>query len=239
MIAENSLRQLLQECSLKGKSFLDVGSGSGLLSLAARNLGARVCSFDFDPESVECTRILKARFYPGDSNWDIFEGSILDQAFLASIGTFDIVYSWGVLHHTGNMWQAMRNLTGLVERNGSICLAIYNDQGLKSIWWGKIKKFYCSNSIGKAFVTLMTFPYLVGGTLLLSIINKQNVFSKYKTHRGMSIIHDWTDWIGGYPFEVATVDSIFEFFAVNKFVLKKIKTTRGVGNNEFVFQKIP
>ncbi len=51
--------------TLAGNSFLDVGSGSGLFSLAAMRLGAdRVHSFDYDPQSVGCTKELKRRFPP-------------------------------------------------------------------------------------------------------------------------------------------------------------------------------
>lgn len=53
--AERSLKQMLCIDNLEGKSFIDIGSGSGLFSLAARRLGARVYSFDSDPQSVACT----------------------------------------------------------------------------------------------------------------------------------------------------------------------------------------
>ncbi len=56
--AEESLKRMLEVDNLQGKSFLDIGSGSGLFSLAARRLGARVYSFDYDPKSVACTREL-------------------------------------------------------------------------------------------------------------------------------------------------------------------------------------
>ena len=50
--AEQSLRNMLEVDDLCGKRFLDIGSGSGLFSLAARRLGASVYSFDYDPRSV-------------------------------------------------------------------------------------------------------------------------------------------------------------------------------------------
>src|SRR6266496_6740116 len=94
--AERSLREMLQLDDLLGKSFLDVGSGSGIFSLAARRLGARVHSFDYDPESVACTAELKRRYFSNDSNWTIEEGSVLDEEYMLSLGQFDVVYSWGV-----------------------------------------------------------------------------------------------------------------------------------------------
>src|SRR5918911_286314 len=98
--AENSLRQMLECEDLKGRSFLDIGSGSGLFSLAARRLGARVHSFDYDPHSVACTMELRRRFCPEDAAWTVETGSALDADYLKRLGRFDVVYSWGVLHHT-------------------------------------------------------------------------------------------------------------------------------------------
>jgi 2-polyprenyl-3-methyl-5-hydroxy-6-metoxy-1,4-benzoquinol methylase len=51
--AQEALSAMLGTKSLQGKSFLDVGSGSGLSSLSAARLGVgRIHSFDFDPQSV-------------------------------------------------------------------------------------------------------------------------------------------------------------------------------------------
>src|SRR5438105_7182534 len=107
--AEESLKGMLEVESLAGRSFLDIGSGSGLFSLAARRLGARVHSFDYDPKSVACTQEVRRRFYFNDPDWVIERGSVLDESYLKSLGQFNIVYSWGVLHHTGAMWQALEN----------------------------------------------------------------------------------------------------------------------------------
>src|SRR5258706_9525667 len=141
--AEKSLRRLLECDTLAGLSFLDIGSGSGLFSLAARRLGARVHSFDFDPQSVACTKELKRRFFAADSQWAIEQGSVLDRAYLETLGTFDVVYSWGVLHHTGSMWVAIENAIGRVAmKGGKLFIAIYNDQGWKSHVWWFIKNCY-------------------------------------------------------------------------------------------------
>src|SRR5262245_17205365 len=140
--AEASLLSMLEVPDLTGKSFLDVGSGSGLFSLAARRLGATVHSFDYDPQSVACTKELRRRYFPGDAQWVIEEGSALDADYLAGLGEFDIVYSWGVLHHTGRMWQALENARLPVAPGGRLFIAIYNDSGSKSRRWARIKQAY-------------------------------------------------------------------------------------------------
>src|SRR3954471_13185049 len=117
--AERSLQQMLGVDSLSGRSFLDAGSGSGLFSLAARRLGADpVRSFDFDPSSVACTRELRRRFFPDDADWTVEEASVLDDDFVRSLGRWDVVYSWGVLHHTGAMWRALDLAQSAVGADG-------------------------------------------------------------------------------------------------------------------------
>ncbi len=234
-IAEASIKEMLRIDDLNGKTVLDIGSGSGLFSLVAHKLGAKIHSFDYDPASVACTQELRSRYFPNDPNWVVEEGSVLDEDFIKSLGSFNIVYSWGVLHHTGNMWVALENAASLVKKNGTLFIALYNDQGRKSKLWKKVKEFYCSGIFGKTIISCIFIPYFFSKALLSCVRRRENVFIEYKKNRGMSITHDWFDWLGGLPFEVATVEEIFHFFQDRGFVLNNIKTNNGLGNNQFVF----
>ncbi len=239
--AERSLKTMLGVANLEGRSFLDVGSGSGLFSLAARRLGARVHSFDYDPQSVACTKELKRRYFDDDAQWAIEEGSVLDKDYLTSLGKFDIVYSWGVLHHTGAMWQALENVQVPLKRRGYLFISIYNDQGSRSKGWRKVKQFYCSGNLGRMLVLALFIPYFILGGLTVDILKRQNPIARYTAYaksRGMSRVHDWIDWLGGYPFEVAKPEEIVHFYRGKGFILEKLKTCGGrLGCNEYVLRK--
>ena len=155
-----SIQNLLNCEHLPGKKFLDVGSGSGLMSLAARKLGMHVVSFDYDPASVACTNKLKEKHFASDPTWIIYQGSILDKSFLSGLGVFDFVYSWGVLHHTGDMWTALDNLFALVADEGAVVVALYNDQGVWSKVWRIIKVTYnkLPRYLKTVFVVLVITP---------------------------------------------------------------------------------
>lgn len=231
--AKQSLRDMLKVDTLEGKSFLDIGSGSGLFSLAARAMGARVHSFDYDPQSVACTRELKRRFYAGDAEWLIEEGSALDTAYLSGLGEFDVVYSWGVLHHTGNMDSALANVVPLVAPGGLLFFALYNDQGPVSRYWTLVKTAYNKNGILRLLVIAVHMPYLYGFRWLVRALS-----GRAAIERGMSLWHDMIDWLGGYPFEVARPEAIFRRFRDQGFVLQELRTCGGrMGCNEYVFRR--
>jgi 2-polyprenyl-6-hydroxyphenyl methylase/3-demethylubiquinone-9 3-methyltransferase len=241
--ATDSLRDMLEVQSLAGRSFLDIGSGSGLFSLAARRLGARVFSFDYDPQSVNCTAELKRRFFPDDDMWTVESGSALDGDYLRSLGKFDVVYSWGVLHHTGNMWAALDNATLPAASRSKLFIAIYNDQGTASRRWTKAKKRYNRLPQHLRFLVLWPSFWVLNWRPLVKDTLRGRPFRTIrdygKNQRGMSFWQDLVDWVGGYPFEVATPEQIFDFYRERGFNLTRLRTCGGSpGCNEFVFEKI-
>ncbi len=240
--AETSLKLMLKAETLAGKKFLDIGSGSGLFSLAAMRLGASyVRSFDHDMQSVHCALELKRRFFADSNVWEIEQGSALDESYLKSLGKFDIVYSWGVLHHTGNLQKALQNVLVPLETGGMLFISIYNDQGRTSRIWTKIKRFY--NALPRELRFTVLFPsfFVIYGTNIAKSILRGHSMNYWKTYgkdRGMSPWTDLVDWVGGYPFEVAKPDDLVEFYLSKGLELRRLKTMGGGrGCNEFVFQK--
>ena len=242
--AERALQQMLRRPRLDGLRFLDIGSGSGLSSLAARRLGATVHSFDFDPQSVACTAELKRRYFPNDGCWTVARGSALDPAYVRGLGSFDIVYSWGVLHHTGRMWDALALAATPVRPGGTLFIAIYNDTGSQARRWRGIKRTYNAlpRPLRVPFAVAVTLPgearSLAGAMLRGRPGDYVRSWTQYRGLRGMSRWHDILDWVGGYPYEFATPDEIFEFYRDRGFTLANVKCGGvGLGCNEFVFER--
>ena len=255
--AVESLALRLGRDSLSGMRFLDAGSGSGLFSLAAVRLGAKVVSFDVDPQSVACTTEMKRRFAPEANDWEILSGSALDEAFLESLGTFDVVYSWGVLHHTGHMWRAIDLVQQRVVVGGRLWIALYNDQGPISDRWKRVKKLYqqcpaflrtpCVVIVGGTWaawrVACYRAPIALAGLLLSPIrIDPAPTIAPARVggpgQRGMHWWYDLVDWIGGWPFEVARPEEVLAFLLSREFTLVDLVTVGGsLGCNEYVFRR--
>lgn len=241
-LAKQSLQDQLESVTLDGKTFLDIGSGSGLFSLAAHQLGASVHSFDYDPASVASTSELKRRFQGASIPWIVEEGSVLNSDYLARLGQFDVVYSWGVLHHTGDMWKALMNIVPLVRHQGKVFVALYNDKGTESRLWRHIKKIYNASPVPVKFVmALLCLAYFQGRSAVGKLLQLKSPFANRVAGllpRGMNVWHDTVDWIGGYPYEVAKPEEIFEFFRKRGFEMVRLTTCiGGLGCNEYVFVK--
>lgn len=250
--AESSLRNLLRRDGLSGSTFLDAGSGSGLFSLAAYRLGAEVTSFDVDADAVVCTEKMKRRYGNEDKRWRVVSGSLRDQSFLESLGEFDFVYCWGVAHHTGDMWTAIKNLVPLVKKGGSLVLAIYNDQLYISRAWRGVKQLHQRlpvllrpSYIGvigiAAFMKRLAVTVMACLLRMLTLRNPFVPLTNWATEtqsRGMHGWYDLVDWVGGWPFEVARPEEVFRFLRDHGFVLQELTTSVGHGCNEFTFARI-
>ena len=245
--ATRSLREFSGVAPISDKSFVDVGCGSGLFSLAAMHLGAdRILSIDVDPDSVECCETLRESA-GSPEHWEVRRGSILDKEDVAAMGTFDMVYSWGVLHHTGNMWQAVANAASLVRPGGYFYIAIYNKEERFRIHrdgrigssrsWKVEKRIYSSlpwviqNAIDYVLMAMLIAVYCV--TLRNPVAEIRN----HKTLRGMSWRIDIKDWLGGYPYEYASVKEVTDFVSELGFDTIKVDEKGGLVNNEFLFYK--
>ena len=247
--AARSLREFCGPEAINQKSFIDVGCGSGLFSLAAMHLGAsRIVSIDVDADSVACCESLR-QTTGAPSNWQVRRGSILDAGDIAAIGSFDMVYAWGVLHHTGNMWQAVTNAASLACPGGYLYIAIYNKEERfrihrdgrigSSRFWKFEKRIYSSlpwvvqNLIDYVLMSLLIAIYCV------SLRNPVTEIRKHKTLRGMSWRTDIKDWLGGYPYEYATAQEVMDFVSNLGFDIIKVDEKGGLVNNEFLFRKVP
>lgn len=251
-ISKKSLLEYLPESEFRGKTFIDIGCGSGVFSLAAMLIGCKkVISFDLDVFSMEATKLLRERFYgiiPKGAKWETFQGSIVEDITVASLrDSGDIVYSWGVLHHTGNMWKAIENSLKLVKDNGCFVVSIYNHAS-SSRFWKKVKQFYNGHPLLQPlFIAICAVP----GSLLSMMKNKN---WSLKRKRGMHVFYDVIDWLGGYPYEFACFDDVKAFVEKRGFELIKaptmlpceknkkaslfdIITARNTACNEFVFRK--
>lgn len=251
-LIDEARRSVLEFCDgerlIRDKTFIDVGCGSGLFSLVAHRIGAsRVVGFDLDLDSIRCAEYLRER--EGASNtWQIEHGSILDEEFVASLGKYDFVYSWGVLHHTGNMWKAIENASKLVKENGALCIAIYNKADGWGIYpdgrwgpsrfWVAEKRLY--SSLPLVLQNLIDFS-VMSVLVIMYILTLNNPIKRIRSHkqfRGMSWRIDIKDWLGGYPYEYASVAEIFDFVKRLGFSLENLKCNNGLMNNEYLFRKL-
>lgn len=239
-IARSDITRSFGIDDFSGLRVLDIGSGSGLSSLVFLQMGADVTAFDYDWDSVECTESVLGSKAPNGSVWRVMQGSVLDQRFMEALGKFDVVYSWGVLHHTGALWNAMDAASDAVAENGVLLIALYNDQGLISTLWKSVKWTYCSSWFGEVLVKTIFYPLFFAYSLFQDFMTMQlpsTYMRSYSRNRGMSIKHDWDDWLGGFPFEVASIDEVESWAKSKRLTQRVTRSTRGLGCNEFLLSK--
>ncbi len=239
-ISRRHLLAFLKLDGLAGKTFLDIGCGSGLHSLAAWQAGAeRVVSFDFDPMSVATTAKLRG-ICGNPENWQVMQGSVLDDGFVRGLPKSDIVYSWGVLHHTGSMWRALSNAAGCIADTGVFYVALYSRDVYvdpDSDYWLRIKRAY--NAAGRLRKTWMASMYIARDLLYQCLILRKNPLAhviEYKKSRGMSYLHDVRDWLGGWPMEFAG-NKETENFANSELGLELLHAKAGEANTEYLFRR--
>lgn len=225
-IHKDNLFTYYTDYDFKDKSILDIGCGSGLSSLSFNILGCKsLLSIDVDPNSIIAAYKLKNNFKKlvlTECDWEIKEQSILDDNFVNNSRKFDLVYSWGVLHHTGDMWTAIDNASKLVNDGGILHLALYvsgnrynDDLMLKYLYNmtdenGKIKLIYD-----------WLYYYHISKNIDIFQIN----------NRGMNKYNDCIDWLGGLPYEVCN-PSVLDYFLEKKgFVKIFYKPALGQGGN--------
>jgi 2-polyprenyl-6-hydroxyphenyl methylase/3-demethylubiquinone-9 3-methyltransferase len=242
-LAKQKTREFLRLDSLRGRTFIDVGCGSGLFSYVAYGLeAARVYSFDSDPLSVECCQYMKA-MAGNPERWTILRGSVLDGEFMKTIPSADVVYSWGVLHHTGDMWRAMRNAAGLVKPGGRFAIAIYNRLEYDTLkeWrgsykWLRVKQLYNQSAwpMKRTLESVLALKDIVA--ILVRLKSPIREIRAYRENRGMSWWFDIVDWLGGYPYEFASAGEVFEFCHRELGMqLEYLKSVSQIGNHEFLF----
>lgn len=248
--AERGLTRLLGGGSLAGKRFLDIGCGSGLHSLAALRMGVNeLLATDIDLDSVATARAVLDRHAPG-AQYAVQKVSVFDLD-PARTGLFDVVYSWGVLHHTGDMSRALRSAAALVAPGGIFVFALYRKTLLCGAW--KLEKRWYAYA-GSGTQRILRFIYLTLFRIGLRMTGRsfKGYVKNYKI-RGMDFYHDLHDWLGGYPYESILPDEVAQLMSdaglmpVRSFVRENWFSRSfgrhcglfGSGCNEYVYTRTP
>lgn len=241
--AEEGLLRLIPAEDLRGKSVLDIGCGSGLHSLAALRLGAaEVILTDIDPASVATGEAVLRRYAPQESRWIARQESVFDMT-PQSDGLHDIVYSWGVLHHTGAMHEALRNAAALVKPGGLFAFALYRRTRLCG-FWAREKRWYAQASPRSQKVARGIYASLAQLAFLVTGRSFRAYRENYNAARGMDYWHDVHDWLGGYPYEsvrpheVNAVMQRLGFTPVRAFTRPYSVGLLGTGCDEFVYRRV-
>lgn len=232
--AREAFRSLTEGIELHNARFLDIGFGQGLALFFAAKSGAEVFGIDVDPVCREAVAETH-RFFPAKPLPKIQLVSVLDDEFVRKqqdVGGFDVVYSWGALHHTGHMIKAFRNAAAMVKDNGYLIISIYNKHWTSPLWHAVKYVFNRLPSVLQGAMVWSFYPLFYFRALSLARGNDSLAL------RGMDLRHDARDWLGGYPYEYASPREVQQFFSELGFIPLRCERTRGfTGCNEFVFRK--
>ena len=238
--AEQGLVRLLGPEGVRGRSFIDVGCGSGLHALAALRLGARrVLAVDIDDDSTRTTASLLSAHAPDPAAWAVRTVSVFELD-PAREGTFDVVYAWGVLHHTGAMREAVKNAARMVAAEGVLCVALYGWTPFCRLW-ALEKRFYARATPDTQRALRRWYVLGMRGAFFAARRDFASYVGGYKT-RGMDFEHDVHDWLGGYPYESITPAAMrallreLRFAPLREFVQRRVGVF-GSGCDEYVYRR--
>ena len=236
-ISKQHILKFMNRPNLNDLGVLDIGCGSGLHSIAMLRAGAKsVHCFDYDANSVVTTRYLR-ELVGKPANWTVEQGSVLDDAFIERLPLYDLVYSWGVLHHTGEVWRAIRNAASRVKPRGLFYIALYSADvhvDPTAEFWLAVKRRYVSS--GWMTRRLMELWYIYRFQLDRNLLNLPKFLRRareYKKNRGMNYYIDIRDWLGGWPMEFVYDQEAIDF--CNKLGFKLMEIATGQANTEFLF----
>lgn len=242
---ENSvkgLQKLLGDGGVSGKSFLDIGCGSGLHSFAALLLGAKeIVATDLDADSVATTEKVLAK-HGANKPYRVMQVSVFDLPDKLQ-QTFDVVYSWGVLHHTGAMVEAISKAAAMVSPNGLFAFALYRKTPYCGLWRAE-KKWYSKASLRQQEIARAIYVMLFRLGCFVTGRHFKQYVAEYKKMRGMEFLHDVHDWLGGYPYESISppqVDQLLRqlgFSLERRFVRSGLMSVLGSGCDEYAYKKI-
>jgi 2-polyprenyl-6-hydroxyphenyl methylase/3-demethylubiquinone-9 3-methyltransferase len=237
-IAQRRILEFTGRQSLDGFDFLDIGCGSGIHSYGALRAGARrVFSFDYDVNSVAATKWLQSHAHM-PLNWTVEQGDILDDSYVGRLGKWNFVYSWGVLHHTGDMWRAVRNAQRTVGEDGFFFIALYSAdvQPMREFWLDVKREYNRAGPLKRQYMVLWYIWRFGMGKRFRHLPDVVRQILDYRFSRGMNYFTDVRDWLGGWPMEFANDQDVVDLLE-GEYDFKLINVKTGEACSEFLFQR--
>jgi 2-polyprenyl-6-hydroxyphenyl methylase/3-demethylubiquinone-9 3-methyltransferase len=144
------------------------------------------------------------------------------------------------------MWRALEQAIARVALGGGrLFIAIYADQGWKSHAWWFVKLFY--NRLPRFLRP--PYVFIVSMLVRIFVIFKYTILLRPMTaiaplfgdrrERGMSAKHDRVDWIGGFPYEFATLETLAAFVKARGFSIVTTRHAGSLGCHELVARRMP